>query len=300
MPRRRTDVPPLEPVAVVGAGAVGTALALRCAEAGLNVATVTSRTNRSATRLARTVGASTVPLTNVDAPVVLLAVPDDAVATVARTLADAHVDWRGRAVAHTSGVLPAAVLAPLAQRGALALSLHPPRALPPGSNARALDGAMVVLEGSDDACAWGDAFARRLGLATLRLDADAKVRYHLALSVASNFTVTLTALAAEILGSAGVPLPDALALVRPLVHSTAENLAHALPERALTGPIVRGDTTTLARHLEALEAHLPHLVPVYAALATETARVAVRGGRLAPRAAEAMLDRLGDALHDET
>lgn len=299
MPRRRPVEPPLEPVAVVGAGAVGTALALRCAESGLAVATVTSRTNRSAARLARVVGAAAVPLADVTAPVLLLAVPDDAVAPVARSLADAHADWRGRAVAHTSGVLTAAALAPLAARGARTLSLHPPRALPPGSDARALDGTTLVLEGDDDACAWGDAFARRLGLAALRLDADAKVRYHLALSVASNFAVTLTALAAEILGSAGVPLPDALALVRPLVRGTADNLAHALPERALTGPIVRGDAATLARHLGALEAHLPHLVPVYAALATETVRVAVRGGRLAPKQAERLLDGLTDALHDE-
>lgn len=285
---------------MIGAGAAGTVLALRCAEAGLDVATVTSRTNRSAARLAQAVDAAAVPLADVDAPVLLLAVPDDAVAAVARTLAASRADWHGRIVMHTSGVLPADALAPLAQCGALALSLHPPRALPPGSNARALDGTTLVLEGSDDACAWGDAFARRLGLASLRLGADAKVRYHLALSVASNFTVTLTALAAEILGSAGVPLPDALALVRPLVRGTAENVAHALPERALTGPIVRGDTTTLARHLGALEAHLPHLIPVYAALATETVRVAVRGGRLAPRAAETMLDRLNDTLHNET
>lgn len=290
---------PFGPVAIVGAGAVGTVLAHRCAEAGVGVATVSSRTAGHAARLAEAVGARALPTARADAPVVLVCVPDDAVPAVAAALAAGRADWTGRTAAHTSGVLPAAALGPLARRGAAVLGLHPPRALPPGSDARALDGALLVVEGEDRAAAWGAAFAARLGLGALRLDAAAKDRYHLALSVASNFTVTLAALAAEILGSAGLALPDALTLVRPLVQGTAENLARALPEGALTGPLVRGDAATLSRHLGALSAHLPHLLPAYAALAAETVRVAVRSGRLSEAAAETLLARLSEALPEE-
>jgi len=289
----------LGPVALVGAGAVATAVARRCMAFGVPVATVTSRTDGPAHRLADAVGARVVSLDEIDAPAVLLCVPDDALTPLADALAGAPLPWTGRVVAHTSGVHTAALLAPLARRGAATLSLHPPVALPPDADARALDGARLVLEGSEAGVAWGTRFAAALGLgAPLRLDAHAKARYHLALSVASNFTVTLVALAAEILGSAGVALPDALALVRPLVSGTAANLAHVLPERALTGPIVRGDAGTIGLHLGALHAHLPALLPAYAALAAETVRVAVRSGRLSPAVADTLLAALAEALHE--
>ena len=67
-------------------------------------------------------------------------------------------------------------------------------------------------------------------------------------------------------------------------------------EDALTGPIARGDRRTVETHLDALDEHLPHLIPVYAALGTEAVRVAVRSGRLAPDAAQHVLDALHDAL----
>ena len=84
--------------------------------------------------------------------------------------------------------------------------------------------------------------------------------------------------------------------MQPLVEGTLRNLARHLPEDVLTGPIARGDHRTVAAHLDALTDHLPHLIPVYAALGAEAVRVAVRSGKLAPDDAQQVLDTLHAAL----
>jgi predicted short-subunit dehydrogenase-like oxidoreductase (DUF2520 family) len=292
----------LAPVALVGAGALGSTLAQRLAVRGVAVSAVVSRTGTSAARVAQAWPDARhgpdLALVR-DAPVVVLCVPDAALAEVAARLADTAGPWTWRLVLHTSGVLPAAVLAPLGEAGAAVLSFHPAQAFAPGTPERAFEGVPVVLEGAPAAVAAGRRLARTLGLHAVELPAGGKAAYHLALALVSNYTVTLTALATEVLATLGVALPDALALVRPLLDGTVQNLHRSLPERALTGPIARGDVDTVGRHLAVLQEALPHLVPVYAALATETVRVAVRGGRIAPDAADALLARLEDALGGE-
>lgn len=297
--------PPLSPVSIVGAGALGAALAHRCVQRGLAVDIVVSRTQASAERLARAVGAeASGDVRDARAgAVVLVCVPDAAVAGVADVLAREAGPWRredgtARLAAHTSGVLGAGVLGALGAAGADTAAFHPAqsftREMPPSAFAAAFEGVVAAVEGPGAERA--RALARALGLHSVVLTADAKARYHLALSLASNFGVTLAALAAEVLGNAGLTPPDALALVRPLLTGTAANLQRALPERALTGPIARGDAGTVALHLAALAGHLPHLLPVYAALATETVRVAVRGGRLPAPDAERLLTLLHAAV----
>jgi len=103
-------------------------------------------------------------------------------------------------------------------------------------------------------------------------------------------------MAGEVLASIGLSRPEAHAMLLPLVQGTLRNLEQLLPEEALTGPAVRGDLFPIVQHLEALQQHLPHLLPVYAALTTEMIRVGVRSGRLAPERATALLDRLQEAL----
>ncbi len=201
-----------------------------------------------------------------------------------------------RLVLHTSGAVGADVLAPLADAGADVLAFHPAQAFAAGTPPEAFEGAAVALGGDARALDRGRALAAVLGMRPVVVPDGSRAAYHLALSVASNFAVALAAVAAEILGTAGLPPDDADALVGPLLAGTVANLARARPEDALSGPIVRGDAVTVGRHLAALAAAAPHLTPVYAALATETVRVAVRSGRLAAVDAEAVLDRLAGAL----
>ena len=289
-----------ESIAVVGAGAVGTALARRLAARGGSVRAVISRRVEAARRLAERVGAPVASSSVADLPadvrMVFCCVPDDAVAEVAEQLYLLPRDWSGALVAHTSGALTSAVLVPLAARGAAALSFHPMQAFAADGAPEGFEGIYVGLEGSPLAVRAGAALAELLGARPLPLSPEEKLCCHLAAAIASNFTVTLQAMAAEVLATAGIDRPRAAELLRPLVEGTWRNLARRLPEDALTGPIARGDDATVRRHLDALARRLPHLTPAYAAMAVETVRLAVRGGRLSESQARQLLDTLDAAL----
>ncbi len=280
-------------VAIVGAGAVGHALALRLADRGYPVLAVLSRTRTRAEALAQAVGAPVASDRLSDLPagarLVLICVGDESIADVAESLTAVRHPWRDTVVAHTSGALGANILEALAGEGADTLSFHPLQALTEQSGSESLDGVYVGLEGSPRAVGAGIELAVGLGLRYLVLTAEAKARYHVAAVVASNFLVALTAMVQEILHSIDVPRDDSYAMVEPLVRGTLQNLARSTPEEALTGPVVRGDLETLRRHGLALRQHLPQLVPSYAALSIEAVRVAVRSGRLDPRRADEVL-----------
>ena len=281
-------------VAIVGAGAMGRALALRLADRGYPIRAVVSRTRASAEVLARAVGApvasdrlSDLPA---DASLVALCVPDGDLADLAETLTGVQRAWSRTVVLHTSGAMPASVLAPLAAEGADTLAFHPLQAIVRNSDAHTLDGVYVGLEGEPRALAAGVELVSGLGLHYVVVSAEAKPRVHLAAVMASNFLVTLLGVVQEVLGSVGIDRADAMAMLAPLLQGTLDNLTASSPEDALTGPVARGDVETLRRHGLALRAHLPHLVPAYAALSVETVRIAVRSGALAPERAEAVLD----------
>lgn len=294
------DVEPASPapcrVAIVGAGALGTALALRLLQNGYTIDAVISRTEAGARRLAGRAGAPVASAHLADVPrtarVVFCCVPDDRVTAVAAALAEARRDWSGCTVAHMSGALTTQALAPLAARGARALSFHPVQTFPPGTSPEAFSGIYIGLEGDADAIALGARLAADLGARHVVIPPEKKALYHLAASCASNFLVTLMALTGDLLVEAGIERQTGMALVRPLVERTWQNIQQHAPEHALTGPIARGDRDTMARHAEALAAHVPHLLSTYVALATETVHLAVRAGRLTPDVAERLLGTL--------
>lgn len=287
-------------LAVIGAGALGTTLARRLVQRGYSIEAVISRTAEGAQRLADATGARVASAALHDLPdtvrMVFCCVPDDAVVGVTEALYLLPRDWAGTLVAHTSGALTAAELAPLAARGAATLSLHPLQTFTRQSPPEAFEGIYVSLEGESGAVGRVRALVEALGSRPLVVDARDKVYLHLAAAVASNFFVTLTALAGEVLTRTGLDRQQGMALLRPLLEGTGRNLAHQLPEDALSGPIARGDGATIGRHLDALTHRAPHLLPVYAALSVETLRVAVRGGRLSREQAQHLLDLLHGAL----
>ena len=281
------------PVAVIGAGAMGRALALRLVERGYPLRAVLSQTRAHAEELARSAGAgiasddfSQLPD---DVCLVVIAVTDAALVNVAELLTGMAHPWRETVVMHTSGALSAAALEPLAKEGAATASFHPLQAVTPSSGSDVLDHAYVGLEGDDRAVAAGIELAVGLGMRYIVLSSDAKARYHLAATMASNFFVTLMGMVQEVLASLDINREDGFAMMEPLLRGTLDSLASASPEEALTGPVARGDLETLRMHGQALREHLPQLVPAYAALTVEAVRLAVRSGKLDPERAEEVL-----------
>ncbi|OWY38731.1 hypothetical protein CEK28_11600 [Xenophilus sp. AP218F] len=220
----------------------------------------------------------------------LLAVPDGAIAECAQRLAD-HVDLPAGAVAfHASGVGDAGLLAPLARRGLRVASLHPAYSFAdPARAAAGFAGTLCALEGEAEACETLSAFAVDIGGRPFRLAEGGKPAYHAALSVASNYLVTLAAMAERLAAEGGVPE----ALLRPLLGNLMrQSLDNALalgPRAALTGPVSRGDAGTVARHLQAMRD--PGLIEAYRAMGRQT--MALAGERLDAEARRRLAALLG-------
>jgi predicted short-subunit dehydrogenase-like oxidoreductase (DUF2520 family) len=191
-----------------------------------------------------------------DAPeLVLLCVPDSAIAEVAASLEP------GPWVAHVSGATPLAALAPHVRR----FSVHPLQTFTRSRGAEQLDGAWAaVCAETDDARATGFELAETLGLRPFELDDSERTLYHAGAVFVSNYLVTLHRAAALLFESAGAP-PEAL---EPLMRRTIEN------DFELTGPISRGDWTTVEAHREAIRAARPELGDLYETLAGATLALA--------------------------
>jgi predicted short-subunit dehydrogenase-like oxidoreductase (DUF2520 family) len=191
-----------------------------------------------------------------DAPeLVLLCVPDSAIAEVAASVEP------GPWVAHVSGATPLAALAPHTRR----FSVHPLQTFTLARGPEQLDGAWgAVCAETADARAAGFALAETLGLRPFELDDSARTLYHAGAVFVSNYLVTLHRAAAMLFESAGAP-PEAL---QPLMRRTIEN------DFELTGPISRGDWTTVEAHRAAIRAARPELDDLYETLAGATLALA--------------------------
>jgi predicted short-subunit dehydrogenase-like oxidoreductase (DUF2520 family) len=230
-------------IAIVGRGRMGPALARALGAAGHAVLGPLGR------------GAD-----GAGADVVLLCVPDGQIAAAARVIAPGD----GLIVGHCSGATGLDVLAPHD-----ALGLHPLMTVTAEGGAFA--GAGCAVAGSTPhALETARALALALGMQPFEVaDAD-RAAYHAAAAIASNFLTTIEAAAERLAATAGVPRE---ALV-PLVRTSVENWAALGGERALTGPIARGDEATVARHREAIAERAPDLIDLFDALADATRALA--------------------------
>jgi predicted short-subunit dehydrogenase-like oxidoreductase (DUF2520 family) len=216
----------IERAHVIGAGRVGSAMAARLHERGLHVSSD-------------------------DPELVLLCVPDRAIADVAAALPP------GPWVAHVSGATPLAALEPHERR----FGLHPLQTFTRGRGSEQLDGAFAAVTAeSTEAREVGMWLARTLGLEPFPLAEEKRAAYHAGAAIASNYLVTLRRAAGSLLEAAGAP-PEGL---DPLMRRTIENGFE------LTGPISRGDWETVDAHLTAIRAERPELEPMYVALAETT------------------------------
>jgi predicted short-subunit dehydrogenase-like oxidoreductase (DUF2520 family) len=230
---------PLPACAIVGAGRLGTVLAR---------ALDTTPLRRGETP---------------DAEVVLLCVPDGAIADAAAAMPD------GPLLGHCSGATGLEVFG-----GREGFSLHPLMSVPTGSSPDVLKGAGAAIDAtSEKGLQIAHALADYLGLRATRVEPEDRVAYHAAGAMAANFLVALEACAEQLAATAGVTRQQ----LAPLVLATAHQWAELGPEAALTGPIVRGDEEIVARHRAAVQERTPELLALWDALADATRRLAGMG-----------------------
>jgi predicted short-subunit dehydrogenase-like oxidoreductase (DUF2520 family) len=251
----RDDLPsPLSaaPLVIIGRGRVGGSLARAAEAAGIEV---------------RTAGHDEIVAACEGADAVLLCVPDATIAAAA-----AEVPEGPAFVGHVSGAGTLNLLAEASARGARAFSLHPLQTFATGETA--VDGTPAAIAGSDrEALRFARELAEALGMRPFEVAEEDRSAYHAAAAIASNLLIALEESAAELLGRLGTD--EARELLAPLVLQTAANWAELGP-RALTGPIARGDQTTVDGHRAALRERAPELLPLYDLLAERARTIATQ------------------------
>ncbi|MEQ6289125.1 Rossmann-like and DUF2520 domain-containing protein [Vogesella sp. GCM10023246] len=261
---------------IIGAGRLGKTLAKLAQRSGqYRIGAVVCRSLPAAQQACAFIGAGQ-PCASVQAlpaaNLTLLAVPDGAIASVAAELAASGTLAAGSVAFHASGVGEAALLAPLAAAGVHCASLHPAFSFAePARAAQGFAGTRCALEGDAAAFPVLRDFAHAIGGVPFDLAPGGKAAYHAALSIASNYLVTLHDLAARVAAQAGMADEVAAAVLGGLMRQTLENTLALGPQAALTGPIARGDAGTVARHRAVL---LTADDALYCALGRATATLA--------------------------
>ncbi len=264
-------------IGIIGGGRVGSCLANYFESAGMLVG-ITASTAAHSAALAEKF--SLLPADNAQllelADIVLLTVPDRLIAAVAQSLADSAAATQQKIVLHCSGSLGLEPLAALAAKGVHVGSLHPLQSFAGG--AVQLAGVYMAVDGDAAARLGAQNLAEILQGHAFHVPARERAAYHAAACICSNYTVTVQALAQQLMSRWTGSSEAAWAALQPLFAGTAANLrAAADPADALTGPIARGDTATVAKHLAVLPGEF---LPVYCSLGLAATQLALAHGTI--------------------
>lgn len=279
---------PLKParlgIGIISAGKVGAVLGAALRAAGHAIVGVHAVSEASQTRAeALLPGVPVLPIPEIveRSEVVLLAVPDDALPTLVRGLAETGAWQQGQIVIHTSGRHGTEVLTPAKDRGAIALAIHPAMTFTGLSlDLARLKSTSFGVTGPAPFLPIAQALAVEMGGEPVHIAEGDRALYHAALAHASNHLVTITGQSLQVLQSIGIEEPARY--LEPLLRASLDN-ALSSGENALTGPVARGDAHTVAAHAEtlasfALEEGAADIGAAYLALARATAeRAAARG-----------------------
>jgi predicted short-subunit dehydrogenase-like oxidoreductase (DUF2520 family) len=282
-------------VGIVGAGRVGTALSVALRRAGHRITGASAVSSASRQRIEQFL--PDVPVLQPEevlaaADLVLLTVPDDALAALVAGLATTGAPLAGRMLLHASGRHGLAVLEPAVRLGALPLALHPVMTFTgrPDDVDR-LAGISFGVTAPEVLRPAAEVLVMEMGGEPVFIAEADRALYHAALAGAANHLVTQVVQAEDLLARAGVKQPARM--LAPLLSAALDN-ALRLGDAALTGPVARGDADTVAGHVQALRATAPEALPAYLALARLTASRALASGMLTAPDAQLLLDVLAE------
>jgi predicted short-subunit dehydrogenase-like oxidoreductase (DUF2520 family) len=280
-------------IAIVGAGRVGRALGRRLRETGWHITSVVTRSNPTARRAARYIGGGRpygkLSRLILETRVVLIAAPDDAVASLAEQLAQiGGEEWKGKIILHTSGALDSRALAPLQRFGAIVGSIHPLQSFS-SRVAPSLEGVWMVIEGMPRALKVARRIAHDLGGVPVCVRLQDKSAYHSAGVFSAAHVLALLETSTRILTSVGFSRRQASLALLQLSRQVLSNFEKFGANVAWSGPAARGDFGTIAGHMKALKNYPAEYADAYAAVHRLGARVLARGP-------EAVLAKLGPAL----
>ena len=263
----------------IGAGALAATLSVAFKQNGFNVTAVSSRGFESAKTLAKRLDGCRSAAENQEvadnSDLVFIATPDDVIPVVA-----SQVRWRkGQMVIHCSGADPVDILTPAKKAGSQTGVFHPLQTFAAGLEEN-LKGITFAVEAEEPLLAQLKEMAGVLGGHWIELKSKDRILYHTAAVFACNYLVTLTDIAAGLWESIDVPRDKAVAALLPLMRGTINNIESIGVTKSLTGPIARGDSGTVRKHLAALDNMDPKTAKLYRELGSNTIPIAVEKGKL--------------------
>jgi predicted short-subunit dehydrogenase-like oxidoreductase (DUF2520 family) len=290
-------------VAIVGAGKVGSALAVLLHRRGYPIGGIASRSLASALRLAEKLCA---PATNrpsditSKAEVVFITTPDRVIRTVANQIYEQNGFKSGQTVFHTSGADLADEVGVARKAGAWAASLHPLQSFATVQMAMEnLPGSYFALEGDAEAQPIAEQIVRDLEGRSFTIAAQDKPIYHASACIASNYLVSLIHLATGLYPRFGLSREESFQALLPLIRGTLNNIGQLGPTEALTGPIVRGDAPTLALHLDRLARIGSAELELYCQLGLYTVKIALEKKSITPEQGDELVDLLKSGINKQ-
>ncbi|MGC1596993.1 MAG: Rossmann-like and DUF2520 domain-containing protein, partial [Candidatus Acidiferrales bacterium] len=264
-------------VSIVGAGRLGRTLGRNLHRLGWRVGAVVTRSKATARAAVHAIGAgephSTLTRDVMDADVILMVTPDDALVDVARRLASlVGKSCRGKVVLHASGALDSSILRPLARCGAAIGSIHPMQTFTTNSQPN-LNGVIFAIEGDARARRTAGTIARTLGGVPVPVASRNKPAYHAAGTMLAGHALALTESATQVLTKIGFSRQHAVQTLLPLMRQMLDNFEKHGPRAAWTGPTARGDYATVGKHYNALRRYPRQFSDSYATLVRLSARV---------------------------
>ncbi len=285
--------------AIVGAGKVGSVLGRILLDGGGTITCVVSRTKGSAQRAGKFLRCKNVSTSLDSIPpttdLVLVATPHGAVEGVAESLASLGLlKFKRLAVCHASGMLTAEALEPLRQRGATVFSFHPlqtfPRDFAPRDILESARGIYYGVDGSMQALRVARLLARKLNGKVVEIKPEMRAFYHAACVLASNHITTVLSILEQMVNVFQPGQKKFYPIFKPIILATLHNIELTSPAKALSGPIARGGTETVASHFDAIRSYAPQLLPYFGLLSTETVKLAATKGSITESQEHALLD----------
>ncbi len=287
-------------IVIVGAGKVGTALAVLLHKTGYKINGIASRTLKSAQAAAKRLTPSPVVTERASeltpkGEIILITTRDDAIERTCAKISREEGFRNGQTVLHVSGSLPSDILSPAKGQGCVIGSMHPLQSFADVDRAiQTLPGSYFCIEGDPEALRVAKGLAKALNGKIMTIKTEDKPIYHAAAVIASNFFVSIIDMSLRFYESIGIDQKKGLAALLPLIEGSLNNIRALGPVKALTGPIARGDAGVVAHHLKAIYRLIPEFIPVYKELARLNVSVGRRKGTLNEEASRRILDLLKD------
>lgn len=285
-------------IGIIGAGKVGNALAVGLAGQKFSIIGICSRTDSSASLLTRKLGLcfenSLVQVVS-KADTIFITASDDALGKISSDIA-AQVDTqfiRDKVFLHCSGACTSHILSSISEKGGFIGSLHPIQTFADMKDGwKGLYNIYYGFEGCNEAEKTAKAIVESFNSQMLVIDSEAKPLYHAAACVLSNYTVALSYIAGGLLEVAGLDADTGVKALAPLVSKTVKNIERFGAEKALTGPISRGDSGVVGQHLAAMEKKCPEFIEIYRILGKTALDIAMKNGSVSAEDIEKLYELL--------